>query len=193
MDNKKLKKISPITLILIISLLLNSFLVIDLKYHKRFLNEEIYRSLRLIESDLMETKEILEQIIAYKKIDDYQHTSIYNAYTRLSKEYKNLYHYYYTFESTKKDFSDINSLFEMKQFLYDFGKVYGILAYTREKDKSTKIDLTESEVESFKSFYKKNSEYISIFKVWKNDRNDIKKDIWVKIVEGLYEKGIYNY
>ena len=56
--------------------------------------------------------------------------------------------------------------------------------YKEKKDNITTIDLTDSELEYFKSFYRKNSEYIGVLDA---------KDTWVKIIDGIYEKGIIKY
>ena len=186
----KFKKITPVTLILIISLLLNTILVFESKYYKSFIRDEIGTSLRSIEGDFIDAKEMLEQIISSKKIDEWQHRQIYYDYDNFEKEYKNLYGYYITFESTHKDFTEIHLLFDMNDYLSVFGKVKQFSAYKGRKDNLIKIDLTDSEVENFKSFYRKNNEYISVFNRFKNWRGSTRPDIWVKIMDGIYEKGI---
>lgn len=136
-------------------------------------------------------QEILEEIIESKTIDELQYRRIYSFFDNFEYEYKHsLYDYYYEFESKHKDFSDINLLFDMNDYLFNFGKEKQLSLYKVKKGNIVMIDLTEDEMAIFKLIHKKNNEYLNVIDKYKARVYDVRKDNWVKIVEAIYKNGI---
>mgnify|MGYP001012675124 FL=1 len=186
MTNKRFKFVSLMNIIVAISLLLNVILISNVLSYKNFINEEITRSIRLIESDLTNAQEILEEIINFKKVDELQYRRIYSMFNDFEYGYKHcLYNYYYEFESEHKDFSEINLLFDMNDYLLKLGKERQLSLYEVKKDNTVMIHLTENEVDNFKSIYKKNSEYLNVIDKYKVRIHNVKKDNWVKMASNI--------
>lgn len=191
MTNKRLKNISVINIIVAISLLLNVILISKVSDYKKFTYENITRSISRIKSDLESAQEILNQIVYSGEIDEWEYRKIYFDFDSFEHEYKHyLYRNYYELESNRKDFSDINLLFDINDYIFSFGKEKQLSLFKNEKDDVITIDLTGVELEQFKDISKKNKEYINVLNKYKEDRDNGYRYNWVKIVDELYEKGI---
>lgn len=106
-------------------------------------------------------------------------------------EYKhNLYYHYYELVSKSKDFSDINLVFDMNNYIFNFGKEKQLSMFKNNKDNVITIDLTENELEQFKNIDNKTTEYLNVLNNYKIDRDKESIQNWTKIVYGIYEKGL---
>lgn len=191
MTTKRLKVFSLINIAVVVSLLLNVILISQVSFYKNLTYKNVNRSLRVVKSNLTDAQEILEQIILTGKIDELQYEDIHYLFDKFEYEYKhNLYFYYCELESKNKDFSDINLLFDMNDYISNFGKEKQLSLYKTSGDNIKIIDLSENEVEHFKDIRNKNKRYINVLENYKIDRYKGYRQNWVKIVDGIYEKGI---
>lgn len=155
--------------------------------YKNFINKDIINSIKYIKTELTSAQEILDEVIESGKINEWQYGIIYSNFENFEHEYKNrLYRYYYDLESQGKDFSNINLLFNMNDYLYYFGKEKQLSLLKNRKDNVITIHLTVAELEEFTNIAHKTNEYIDVlnkYKVHERIHN------WPKIVEEIYEKG----
>lgn len=191
MTNIRFKNISFINIIVAVSLLINVIYISKASDYKRIINESITRTILHIKSDLSDAQEILKQIIQSGEINEWQYRDIYYMFDNFEYEYKNiLYHHYYELESKSKDFSDINLLFDMNDFIFNFGKEKQLSLFKSDKNNVITIDLTENELEQFKNIDNKTTEYLNVLNNYKIDRDKEGIQNWTKIVYGIYEKGL---
>lgn len=191
MANKVFKNNSLINIVVVVSLLINIILINKLLDYQNFIYENTTRSIRHIESDLADAEEILSQIIQSGEINEWQYRIIYSVFDSFEDEYKRiLYRHYFELESKEKDFSDIHLLFDMNDYIFNFGKEKQLSLHKSKKDNVVTIELTEKELEQFKNITNKTNEYLNILDNSKIDRDKGIIQNWGNIVDGIYEKGL---
>ena len=191
MANKVFKNNSLINIVVVVSLLINIILINKLLDYQNFIYENTTRSIRHIESDLADAEEILSQIIQSGEINEWQYRIIYSVFDSFEDEYKRiLYRHYFELESKEKDFSDIHLLFDMNDYIFNFGKEKQLSLHKNKKDNVVTIELTEKELEQFKNITNKTNEYLNVLDNSKIDRDKGIIQNWGNIVDGIYEKGL---
>ncbi len=193
MENKKNKKLTPLNILLIASLLINIFTISNMRMYQNFISEEINRSLEIMRDSLESSREAGEEIIRYGKIDENQYRKIYYDYDDFEKEFKKLKKYISSLKSQSINFSGIQSISDIKTYLYSFAREKGLSRDKVRGDEIITINLTNEEIEKFKSVNRKTIEYLRIFNdydITSTRTVNVLADKWVLIIEELYQYSI---
>lgn len=191
MISKNYKVVSPINIILMISLLINIIVIPHMFLYQNHISEEISSSVNTMLSSLFESQKVVQQIVNSRKIDERQYKSMYFDYEDFEHEFINLKNYVYEFKSENKDFSNIRSVVDICDQLYQFGEENKLSLYKKRGDESITINLTDSEIEMFESINQKSISILNAF-FEDDDRKEYsgKNDDWVKIIEGICEYAV---
>ena len=134
---------------------------------------------------------MLSQIIESGKINERQYIKIYGRLEDFENEYKGtLYRSYYELGSTSKDFSQINTVFDIVDSMFSFGKERQLSLLKVKTDELITVDLTENELEQFKFVKYKIKNFLNVFDNYIIDRNTGIIRNWPKIVEEIYDNGL---
>lgn len=188
MISKKYKVVSFINIILMISLLTNIIVIPRMLLYQNHISEKISSSVNNMLDSLFESQKVVQQIVNSRKIDERQYKSIYFDYEDFEDEFINLKNYVYEFKSKNKDFSNIRSVVDICDQLYQFGEKNKLSLYKKRGDEIITINLADSEIEMFESINKKSIWILNAF--FEDDKRkeySVKNNDWVEIIEGIYE------
>jgi hypothetical protein len=198
--NIEIKRIlSPLKLLLIGSLLVNIIFVPRTLTYERYINDELRRVIRGMESSIEECLETLSQIERTKEINVRQYGSLKYEYEDVEDRMNDLSRFVYNFKGTTDQYIHMNEIFDIDDYLYEFGTTKKLLKDKKLQYEGQTMALSADEIEKFKKIHKKTITYKNIIEQHLPQRREdadrfysVRKDEWALVFKDIYEYSANN-